>query len=211
MRHTRKSRVKRTIILIFSVIIILGILTIWLIDRKVRPMIQTYGNNQAVTAATRAVNDAVEKVLRKTSIEYDRLSSVIKDEQGEISSIEINTGNVNLVKSEVSTAILEELGKQKFQEVEIPAGSLAGGLLTGRGPNINIKVPMNSTVETSFSNKFEGAGINQTRHYITIDVKVKIFTVIQGKSIATEVETGFTVAECIIVGEVPQWMVARTQ
>ncbi|MDD2417901.1 MAG: sporulation protein YunB [Oscillospiraceae bacterium] len=211
MRYSRKIRAKRVVIFIFSVLLIFGILTVWLIDRKVRPMIQTYGNNQAVTAATRAVNDAVERVLNKTSIEYDRLSSVIRDEQGEISLIEINTGNVNLVKSAASTAILEELKKQKFQKVEIPAGSLAGGLLTGRGPNITIKVPMNSTVETTFSNKFEGVGINQTRHYITIDVKVKIFTVIQGKSIATEVETEFTVAECIIIGEVPQWMVARSQ
>ena len=211
VKYVRKSRAKRIFIYFLVVILIFGILFLWLIDWMVRPMIQTYGNNQAVTAATRAVNDAVEKVLSRMSIGYDQLSSVIKDEQGAIKSIETNTGNTNLIKSAVSKAILDELETQKIQKVNIPIGSLAGGLLTGRGPDITIKVPMDSTVETVFSNKFESAGINQTRHDITLEVKVIIYTVVQGKSVKTEVKTGFTVAECILVGEVPRWMVSRAE
>ena len=211
VKYVRKSRAKRIFIYFLVVILIFGILFLWLIDWMVRPMIQTYGNNQAVTAATRAVNDAVEKVLSRMSIGYDQLSSVIKDEQGAIKSIETNTGNTNLIKSAVSKAILDELETQKIQKVNIPIGSLAGGLLTGRGPDITIKVPMDSTVETVFSNKFESAGINQTRHDITLEVKVIIYSVVQGKSVKTEVKTGFTVAECILVGEVPRWMVSRAE
>jgi sporulation protein YunB len=173
-------------------------------------MIKTYGDNQAITAATRAVNDAVEKVLSNLGIDYEKLSSVTLDKNGEVSSIETNTANVNIFKSTVSKEILEQLDNQEIQKVNIPLGSLAGGLLTGRGPNITIRVPMNSTVETVLNNKFEGAGINQTKHDISLDVKVKIFTVVQGVSTENVVETNFTIAERILVGEVPQWIMTPT-
>jgi hypothetical protein len=107
----------------------------------------------------------------------------------------------------VSQAILEELDNQRVQKVKIPLGSLAGGLMTGRGPNISISVPMDSTVETAYSNKFESAGINQTKHEIALDVKVTVYTVVQGESQANVVNTAFTITECILVGEVPQWLV----
>lgn len=186
---------------------IIGILLVWLVDWCVRPMIKTYGNNQAVTAATRAVNDAALRVLSERNIDYNELANVQYNESGEIMSVETNTANINIIKSAVSQAILEELDNQRVQKVKIPLGSLAGGLMTGRGPNISISVPMDSTVETAYSNKFESAGINQTKHEIALDVKVTVYTVVQGESQANVVNTAFTITECILVGEVPQWLV----
>ena len=140
MRYVRRGR-KRIILYFLVVFMIIGILLVWLVDWCVRPMIKTYGNTQAVTAATRAVNDAALSVM------------------------------------------------------------------TGRGPNLSISVPMDSTVETAYSNKFESAGINQTKHEIALDVKVTVYTVVQGESQANVVNTAFTITECILVGEVPQWLV----
>jgi len=210
VKYVKKNHYKRITVYILFVFLLISILSIWLIDWRVRPMIKTYGDNQAITAATRAVNDAVEKVLSNLGIDYEKLSSVTLDKNGEVSSIETNTANVNIFKSTVSKEILEQLDNQEIQKVNIPLGSLAGGLLTGRGPNITIRVPMNSTVETVLNNKFEGAGINQTKHDISLDVKVKIFTVVQGVSTENVVETNFTIAERILVGEVPQWIMTPT-
>jgi len=206
VRHGRKSLIKRKLA-VFAVFLFIAFeLLFAAADWMVRPMIQAYGNNQAATAATRAVNDAVEKVLCEISIDYEKLAQVTRGENGKIVSIHTNTASINIIKSAVSKAVLQELDNQKYQKVEIPIGSLAGGLLTGRGPAIRIKVPMNSTVETDIENKFEGAGINQTKHEITLKVRVTIYTVIQGESSANEITTGFTVAEHILVGEVPSWL-----
>lgn len=207
MSYGRKSLIKRKLA-VFAVFLFIAFALMYAaVDWMVRPMIQTYGNNQAATAATRAVNDAVEKVLSEMSVDYNNLTQVTRDESGKIVSIHTNTANINIIKSAVSKAVLQELDNQKYQRVEIPMGSLAGGLLTGRGPAIKIKVPMNSTVETDIENKFEGAGINQTKHEISLKVKVTIYTVIQGESSANEITTGFTVAENILVGEVPSWLI----
>lgn len=201
-----KQRRKRALVFLVTVLFLIFSVGYVLVDWRVRPMIQTYGNNQAVTAATRSVNAAVEQVLSQQTIHYEDLAVVTKDSEGNVISIETNTASTNLLKSAIGEAVLQKLDDQSVQTVKIPLGSLVGGLLTGRGPSVRIKVPMDSTVETTFVNVFEGAGINQTRHEITIHVKVSLYTIIQGENTATQVETGFTVAETILVGEVPQWV-----
>lgn len=196
------------LLLVFLLFIFMGFYI--LVDILIRPMIKTYGNNQATTTATKAVNDAVGIVLSEMSLKYDDLAEVDRDTSGNIISIESNSENINRLKAAVSKKVLEELDKQDYQMVKIPMGSLIGGLLTGRGPDIYIKVPMNSTVETSFKNQFESAGINQTRHEITLDVKVKVYAVVKNDDTSVEVDTGFAIAENVLVGKVPQWM-AGTQ
>ena len=39
-------------------------------------------------------------------------------------SVETNTANINIIKSAVSQAILEELDNQRVQKVKIPLGCL---------------------------------------------------------------------------------------
>ncbi len=203
-RSLRRGARKGPLFLLLLVVLAVGLLAA--VDIRIRPMLKTYGVNQATTAATRAVNDAAQRVLNETGMGYDDLAVVTKDAEGKILSVSTNTANMNRLKSAVGDAVLEELQRQETQTVEIPLGSiLGGGLLTGRGPKIRVKVPMNSTVETSFRNEFEGAGINQTRHEITLDVKITVYAMLPDENTAVEVETGFTAAETILVGEVPQW------
>lgn len=203
----RQQGISRAFLTFIVLLLCLAFIVYILIDIKIRPMIATYGNNQATTTATKAVNDAVEITLSDLDLKYEDFATVNKDSNGKVLSIYSNTENINLLKSTVSNKILEELNKQGYQMVKIPLGSLFGGLLTGRGPDITIKVPMNSTVQTAFQNKFEGAGINQTRHEISLDVKVTTYAVIQGENTAVDVDTNFEIAENILVGEVPNWMV----
>lgn len=204
--NSRRGK-KHTGKLFFILLLCLCLVGYVLIDMKIRPMLATYGSNQATTTATKAVNDAVENALAELDLKYEDLAIVNKDSDGKVLSIYSNTENINRLKSAVSNKILEELNRQDYQMVKIPLGSLFGGLLTGRGPDIPIKVPMNSTVQTTFENKFEGAGINQTRHDISLDVKVTTYAVIQGVSTAVDVDTNFEVAESILVGDVPNWVV----
>ena len=201
-KRRRGSRLR----LFFLLLVLLAAGLVAATDLRVRPMLKTYGLNQATTTATRAVNDAVQRVLEEMNLQYGDLSSVTKDDEGNILSVSVNTANMNRLKSVIGDAVLEELEKQDYQMVEIPLGSiLGGGLLTGRGPKIPIKVPMNSTVQTTFTSEFEGAGINQTRHEIVLNVKVTVYAMLPDEDTAGVVETGFTAAETILVGEVPDW------
>ena len=198
------------VIAVTGIVILLPVIIFWtIVDMRIRPMLSSYGNNQAVTAATRAMNDAVGTVIDESGVVYEEMSEIQRDSEGHILSLSMNGDVMNRLKAAVGNAVLAELETQQYQRVSIPVGSLFGGLMTGRGPAIRINVPMNSSVETSFSNTFAGAGVNQTIHRVNVVVKVQIYAVIQGEEMAVTVESQFVLAECLLVGEVPSW-IAKT-
>lgn len=110
--------------MLLLVVLAVGLLAA--VDIRIRPMLKTYGVNQATTAATRAVNDAAQRVLNETGMGYDDLAVVTKDAEGKILSVSTNTANMNRLKSAVGDAVLEELQRQETQTVEIPLGSILG-------------------------------------------------------------------------------------
>ena len=54
-----------------------------------------------------------------------------------------------------------------------------------------------------FENAFEHAGINQTTHSILLYVDVSVTILLPGLSTRTQVSSSFSVAETVIVGDVP--------
>ena len=54
-----------------------------------------------------------------------------------------------------------------------------------------------------FENQFESAGINQTKHRIVLRIDVYVSVLLPGYSAVTQVSNEITVAETVIVGEVP--------
>ena len=55
-----------------------------------------------------------------------------------------------------------------------------------------------------FENQFADAGINQTRHEIVLHVDVAVSILLPGVTTAARVANAVTVAETVIVGNVPQ-------
>jgi|GEM_PF-1167470 len=205
----RRKRFGRTVASACIALLLPVIIFFVIVDARIRPMLSSYGNNQAVTAATSAMNDAVGTIADEGGMVYEQLSEIQRDNEGRILSIGMNADVMNRLKAEVGGAVLAAMEARQYQRVSIPVGSLFGGLMTGRGPAIRINVPMNSSVETEFSSTFAGAGINQTIHRVNVAVKVQIYAVIQGEEMAVTVESQFVLAECLLVGEVPSW-IAKT-
>ena len=54
-----------------------------------------------------------------------------------------------------------------------------------------------------FENEFSHAGINQTTHRILLCVDVSMSILLPGFRTGTEISNAFSVAETVIVGEVP--------
>ena len=73
----------------------------------------------------------------------------------------------------------------------------------GRGPLIPLKITLAGTVITELQSQFLSAGINQTKHELTLSVKARIFIRMPGYYTTAEITTNFLVAETVIVGEVP--------
>ncbi len=90
-------------------------------------------------------------------------------------------------------------------------GNFTGNsLLLGYGPNIKLKVIPIGTVSTEFKTEFISAGINQTRHRVYLGVICTMYVIAPLISSEIVVNNSVTVAETVLIGEVPEFYGDRT-
>jgi hypothetical protein len=77
-------------------------------------------------------------------------------------------------------------------------------IFTGRGPRLTFVISLSGSASTDIVNEFHTAGINQTRHLMILNVKTKIYIIMQSGNITAETENSIVIAETVIVGKVPE-------
>jgi sporulation protein YunB len=159
---------------------------------------------QAQNTVTAAVNSAIAKRMARGDMNYNELVTLDKDNNGKVSAIVTNVYSVNAIKAELAEEIVQSVTGEGAARISIPFGNLFGSaVMSGLGPEIPIKIVSVNAAGIDFKNHFSAAGINQTRHEITIVIDVRIKALVPGGTINTETSTRFIVAETIIVGSVP--------
>ena len=116
----------------------------------------------------------------------------------------LHAGAQMRLQSQILDLILSRIDQVSARELSIPVGSLTGSpLLAGRGPRISVRMESVGSSSARFENQFESAGINQTKHRIVLRIDVYVSILLPGYSAVTQVSNEITVAETVIVGEVP--------
>ena len=175
------------------------------INYKINPLLKKMTAVQAAYIANSAIDRAAAEVLSEEDISYSDLIRLNTLSDGTVSSMTANIREMNRFKTNISKAIQQKLLDYCEREIAIPIGTLTGiDLFTGRGPCVRMKIQLYGNVTSNLRSKFEGAGINQTRHQIICDVKVGVSAIIPGCSSYTEVENSFTVSETVLLGRVPE-------
>lgn len=75
--------------------------------------------------------------------------------------------------------------------------------MSGRGPDIPIKMSTVGNVETELISQFSQAGINQTLHRIYLKVSCNVTILTPFDTIEQQIINQVLVAEAVIVGDVP--------
>ena len=171
---------------------------------QLKPILTNLATARVSNAVTRVVNTSVNETLYSAGVDYDRLISLEKDNEGRITAVKSNMAEFNRLQSAVLADVLQKLSEVSTRELSIPLGSLTGTpLLAGRGPLIRIKMQSVGSSSAHFENAFLSAGINQTRHEILLVVDVYASILLPGFSTVTKVTNRYAVAETVIVGSVP--------
>ena len=190
MRRGMTGREKRRLLLflVCAALIALAITAM----TQLRPILTSLATARVSNAVTRVVNTSVNETLYDAGVDYDRLISLEKDNEGHITAVKSNMAEFNRLQSAVLADVLQRLG------------SLTGSpLLAGRGPLLHIKMQSVGSSSAHFENAFASAGINQTRHEIRLVVDVYVSVLLPGFSTVTKVTNRCAVAETVIVGSVP--------
>jgi len=154
--------------------------------------------------AVEVMNEAIAEVMGDSTT-YTDLMNVSFDQSGRITMLEANAIAMNDIASRAALAAQSKLDQVAGQGVSIPLGSALGiGLFSGSGPLIRVSVIPVGSVTTRFVTSFETAGINQTRHEISLEASVLMRIVIPAGAAAVSVSTYVPIAESIIVGDVPE-------
>ena len=77
-------------------------------------------------------------------------------------------------------------------------------LLMGRGPGIPVEILVLTSSHGEFKNDIVTAGINQTKHQISLLVIVDIDVLIPWGTESTQVCTEVLISDTVLLGQVPQ-------
>lgn len=195
------SEKTRKIIKIITVLMI-AFLVVNAIISVIEPVIDMQCMNMAKSIATKISNEQATVVM--ADYEYADLMNMTKDEQGNIKMISANVILVNKIISDIPVLIQKELDKIENNKFYIRLGTFTGSkLLTGRGPNVEIKMSAIGNIETDLKSEFTEAGINQTVHRIYLEVKCNVIILTPFNSIQEQIVNQVLLAEGLIVGNTP--------
>lgn len=194
---------KRCLILLITVLLFISIL-VAIMSAKMRPVLVQMATAAATDEVTIIVNKAVAEKMADGSMDYEDLVTLEKDAKGNVTALVTNVAKINTLQAEITSCIIYKLNETDTTLVKIPIGNLIGGaMFSGRGPDIPVKIVSLTGVTTTFSNDFSSAGINQTRHVIMLNVDLILEVLIPGGVETIPMGTEVSVAETVIVGEVP--------
>ncbi|OPY57848.1 MAG: Sporulation protein YunB [Pelotomaculum sp. PtaU1.Bin035] len=179
-----------------------------LIDIKLRDVFFDIAQVKAVQLATEAMQNSLQKETADENLQYQDLINIHKDNQGRITLMQANTLKVNKVASSITLAVQKTLENLRWQSFSIPFGQVLGvPILANYGPRIGYSIMPLGTVRYNITDKFDSAGINQTKHTIYLNFDTKVLIVIPSKSGETVVSTQVPLTESIIVGGIPNTFV----
>lgn len=183
----------------------LALLCIGLFDASLRPIVSDMASTGARNTITRVINDAVNDTLTAQAVAYDDMVTLQKDDSGRITAMTTSSAKMNALRTEILEIIIEQVNSLDTQELGIPLGNLTGLVsASGRGPKLPVRVVSVALADAVFRNQFIEAGINQTLHQVVLDVSVPVRLLIPGGTVEVTVTAQVSVAETVIVGQVPE-------
>ena len=181
-----------------------AILLFGMVVIKIEPEMRKMAGYMINTQVTECLNEAIGEKIAEGGMEYSSLVTLEKDSGGRVTALMANMAKINALQTEITAGVLSRLSDRMKTAIKIPLGNIIGGtVLSGRGPDIPVKILSVSNMSAGFSNEFTAAGINQTRHRIVLDFTVDIDMLIPGGTVSDTVRASVVVAETVIVGDVP--------
>ena len=178
--------------------------TIQILEWKFRPVVAQLAEAQVRNTMTAVIELAVTEDLARRDVSYGDLVTIQRDASGAITALSTDMAQLNLLRAELTTAILQALDGVDVSTIRVPLGSLLDfEPFWARGPSLQARAMTVGTVTAEFESEFTSAGVNQTMHQIWLDVAVPMTVLLPGGELEVTVRTRLAAAETVIVGQVP--------
>lgn len=183
----------------------LALLLISCFNCVLRPPLVAVAESRLRNRVIRLAEEAVGEALYDQGLAYTDLVIFKTGKSGEITALSTDTVRLNGLRSAVMEGIVTRVEDMDDTSLSVPLGLLTGmDMLSSTGPRLPIKVLSVASAAGSYRNDFTSAGINQTLHRIFLDVMIRVRMLLPGGIVETEITVPVSVAETVIIGQVPQ-------
>ena len=150
-------------------------------------------------------------VLLTEKYSYTDLISVDKNSNGVIVMVSADSYAINKIAAQIAQNAYEYLSRRTTEGVGIPLGAFTGiRLVSGFGKKINMKLVSVATVKSKILSSFEQAGINQTRHTLTLALSCEAAIVNKYETKTITDDISLLIYDNLIIGKVPNVLVSPT-
>jgi len=199
----RKKKMASVYTITMGILLVILCGGFWILETHLKPTLIALAETRATAIATQCVNSVINQTVAG-SINPQQLVIVQHDERGRVVFIQPNTLEFNRLAADTTIKVQEALEAIPEEKIYIPFGQVFGSkLLASMGPQIGITIIPVGTVQVKVVDKFEQAGINQTRHLVYLFATTSVRIVVPLVSSVISVNTQVPITEYIVVGEVP--------
>ena len=170
--------------------------------KAITPIIERQCRVKARSLATQFANEACLENMK--DITYDDLCTIERDEANDVSLIKMNSININKLNSQIALDVQEKLNDTTISKFYVKLGSFTGiKLISGRGPDVEVRMSTIGEVTTEIKSEFEETGINQTLHKIYININCNVSLLTPFKDVDESITAQVLLSETIISGDIP--------
>lgn len=202
----RCSYLKRAIRICICLLLILAVITLR-ISVNYSSVCENYAEHGVKAKLTREINQLISNALDSNAYASE-LIEIRYFADGRIGSIEADTAMINTVCLNLSDTIQEHI-ESSNKEFGIPLGNLLGiKYLSGLGPSINVRIVSVGNVEYEIKSELLESGINQTLYRLYVVFKANAYALAPFNQSDVSIETKIIIAECLIIGEIPDTIIS---
>ena len=195
-------RRKRCCVLLVCLVLVVGV--ILRLDSKLRPAILEIALSDLETVVNNTIDQVCIKDAADGEIAYSKLVQLQYDQNGKLQGLTTDMAALNVLRADMTRAIGQALGEVEEQPIQVPLGTAWGiTLFSDLGPNIPVQVLSLESIAGYFESSSTSAGINQTRHQIQMVLTVQVVLLLPGGTYDQTFTNKITVAESILMGDVP--------
>ena len=211
MRRRRRRRSRRSFRRFrAAALFLIAALAFFKFDQRVGAAAVDTAEYYCQSVCLNAVNDAVQQTLEQTPELTRELVRIEYSADGYVQNIETDTESVNFLRLRLTDAVSQKMAEIENEEITLRLGSLTGiSLLFGRGPGVRMRVIPLTAVRSELHETFEGAGVNQTIHKLSVLLTVDVCVLYGLRSGQVTVESEVVLSQSLVSGQVPGWYTAK--
>ncbi|WP_459501697.1 sporulation protein YunB [Bacillus sp. C1] len=209
---------RHVLLISFIIFLLLTLQGVWIVNKSIQPTLIKYGEVQTHKMATAVMTKAVKDRIQE-GFDVDSLMKVQNDKNGKVSTIDLNTKQVNEILTS-TTAYIEKylhqveegdmkvlgLPEESGVSMSVPLGRITENALLGNlGPDIPIDFTTIGHVNTDIKQNVKPHGINNTAIEVVMEVDVTLQVIIPFRTKEITVKQNIPIATRIVQGEVPTY------